>query len=235
MGKYSDELNDNHLVESLLELGRHIDFPPTPNIVPALLAREKVTGFLERTTTHHVRRGVRGLIFASVLIVSSFVAIMSDQPRRSPGYGSVLGLGQGVSLAYAQAHSPFHILAPTGLSTPDAVYLHTSPKAVYLLYRTSHGGLARGNLLVAEFPSKEMLLNARNLKSFAMRVPIGASMGYVVRSKAPKVRLLTGRFRIDVHSRGAGTTLLWQKNGITVVLESNLSQRAAVAVAASAH
>lgn len=294
MSRDSGGLSDRDLERRLVDLGRHLAYPPTPDVTHALPIHVATTGRKSRTTMRHqADRRALGPITVALVTIIGMLTITSPSVRTAagewlgiPGVRStvvgpgmsagVLNLGQSVSLAYAQAHVPFRILTPSHLGPPAEVYLSTTaPDAIVLAYHarsrllrvpgrsslliidalhrsTTPNGVFqcfRGRMALPSAPGWHDLLlteartNVTQIKygkrgrvqSFALRLPVGVYPGYWARSPQVVWQYATSRENFVNHPQAAAHTLLWQRDGLTLSLESALSEHAAVRVAASMH
>ena len=222
----------------LTELGRQVEFPPTPNLAPAVRRR-----LGERRSW---RRPV-ALVLA-VLVVAIGAALAVPQARTAildwlglrgvhivrveklppvPVVGN-LDLGRQVTLAEARRRAPW-LLVPT--DAPDRVYVSTAIPGgkVSLLWGTP----ASVRLLLTEFRAQQTYIEKLIEPNTEVEpVEIG-DIG--VWLEEPHVLLFTdrdGRFRQNT-ARLAGKTLLWQQGDLTFRLESGLDRTGAVALANS--
>jgi hypothetical protein len=166
----------------LLALGRELEWPATPNVVPAIRSRLS-TGPRRRQPL--AWRVAFAAVAAVVVTAGALLAVPATRdaiagffhlkgliiqrvptnptPRPSPGpisIGDRLNLGQPVTLAQAQAASHYQIAVPRALGTPDAVYLvgPADAQGVALVYLPGPGlpqAAETGvGALVIEFPGQ---------------------------------------------------------------------------------
>lgn len=167
------------LEQQLVELGRHIGYPATPELASTLRAR-----LSERSPRRVVTRrrvalvgialallgalfgvppvrtaiahwlGIQGVVITPV---SSLPAKPPSPLPASPGpLGSTLSLGRSTSLSEARAAVGFLVAVPSGLGPPDAIYTRTDiGPAVSLVYAPSGGvpqsGQTGVGVLITEF------------------------------------------------------------------------------------
>jgi hypothetical protein len=156
-----------------------------------------------------------------------------------------LDLGQRVTLATAEHRVSFHLFLPTlpGLGRPDEVYLDTSPPGgrISLLYRsrpslppTRETGVG---LLLTEFrATDDQVWLGKNVgwRSLPEGIAVGADHGYWIKGAHLIYTYRTDEGRVVWNNvRLAGSTLLWNHAGLTLRLESALSERAAIRIAMS--
>jgi hypothetical protein len=148
-----------------------------------------------------------------------------------------------VSLAIAQQRVSFHVVLPARppFHHPDGVYLDTSllDGRVSLLYR-AHAGLPPTRstgvgLLLTEFRDTDGRLVLGKMvgwKSAPQRIMVGGDHGYWI--KGAHLTYTSGpQPLVWTTVRLAGNTLLWDHDGLTLRLESALSEREALRLARS--
>ena len=169
------------------------------------------------------------------------VRITVDEPPADPTPpGSKLGLGERVTLAEAEARAAFPLRFPTTLGPPDAVYVAEAEgfDQVTFAYDPAEGLPAapghQEGLLLAQFQGepegdyvKKLIFGDPAVDEVMVRGTRGIwvegphQISYI----GPKGTLETDSTRL---SAGA---LIWEEDGITYRLESDLSKREAVALA----
>ena len=223
----------------LSELGRYVEFPPTPNLAPAVRRR-----LGERRSW---RRPVVLALAVLVLAIGAALAVPAartaildwlglrgvhivrvDKLPPAPVIGN-LDLGRPVTLAEARRRAPW-LRVPDDAS--DGVYISTAIPGgkVSLLWGTP----TSPRLLLTEFRAREayiekLIQSDANVESVDVG-DIGVWLG------EPHVLLFTdrdGRFRQNT-ARLAGKTLLWQQGDVTLRLEGTLSKEDALRIARSA-
>ena len=175
--------------------------------------------------------GPRGIIFFPL-------------PRRLPApIGAKLQLGDRVPLATARARVTFRILTPTALGAPDEVYVRritdgsASDTTVSLVYR------ARPNLPAAPHTSVGALLTEARGIVFAKffdpttrvePVTVAGQPGYWLTGRPHLFAYLDAQQRVRSETlRLAGDTLLWNRDGLVLRLETALPRDAALRLAAN--
>jgi hypothetical protein len=166
----------------LFALGPELEWPATPNVVPAIRSRLVAD---PRRRPSPAWRVAFAAAAAVVLTAGALLAIPSTRdaiaaffhlqgliiqrvptnPTPAPSHGTTsigdrLNLGAQVTLDQAQATAHFQIAVPRALGTPDAVYLlgHGDTQGVGLVY-LPHPGLPQAaqtgvGALVIEFPGQ---------------------------------------------------------------------------------
>ena len=223
----------------LTELGRRVEFPPTPDLAPAVRRR-----LGER------RSWRRPLVLAlAVLVVAVGAALAVPAARTAildwlglrgahivrvdklppvPVNGN-LDLGQPVTLAEARSRAPW-LLVPD--DAPDSVYISkTIPGGkVSLLWGTPTSVRA----LLTEFRGTKAYIE-KLIEPVAKveRVDAGSIGAWLEEPHVLAYVDRDGHFREDT-ARLAGKTLLWQQGDVTLRLEGKLSKTEALRIARSA-
>ena len=217
---------------ALRELGRHVEFPPTPEIASAIRGR------LERP-----RPWRRPLAIALAVLAVAIGAVLAVPPARTAvldwlGLRHVsivrvdelpptepivrLDLGRETSLAKA----PLWALVPD--DKPDKVFVDDG--TVNLLW----GDPEHPRLLLTEFRGdafiEKLIQPSTDVEAVTVNGRPGAWLDepHVVMFKDPR-----GRIR-DNSGRLAGKTLLWQHGEVTLRLEGDLTKEEALRIARSA-
>jgi hypothetical protein len=222
----------------LTELGRRVEFPPTPNLAPAVRRR---LGVRRRSWRRPVALALAVLVVAigaALAVPAARTAILDWLGLRGvhivrveelppvPAVGN-LDLGRPVTLAEARRRAPW-LLVPDDV--PDSVYISTGLPGgkVSLLWGTP----TSVRLLLTEFRGQAYIEKLIEPDAKVEPVEIG-SIG--VWLEEPHVLAFVdrhGRFREDT-ARLAGQTLLWQEDDVTLRLEGQLSKEEALRIARS--
>jgi hypothetical protein len=232
---------------ALRELGREIEWPPTPDLAPHVRA-QLVPAAARRS---HFRRAPsvgagkwrRPLAIALAILVVAVGAVLAVPPARTAvldwlglrGVSIVrvdelpptpvverLELGRQVTLEEA----PLWLLVPD--DEPDGVY--TGNGTVSLLWGTPD----RVRLLLTEFRGQAFIEKAIEQDAPVERVTVNGEAG--VWLEEPHVVFfedLRGQMRQST-GRLAGKTLLWQHGDVTLRLEGDLSKEEALRIARTA-
>jgi hypothetical protein len=240
---------------ALADLGRHIEFPPTPDLVPRL--RERLA---ERPGSRLGLTRRRGLGLAFALLVVSLAAVMAVPQTR----GAILEffhlrgvtiervgelptvplerdfnklfLGEEVSLDEARDRADFEIVVPEALGDPDGVYFQESPPGgmVSLVYGTPE----RPRALFTQFRGsvEEVIFKKTAAGTQIDSVRVGGEPGYFLSGNPHDFSYLDrrGEFRQEI-VRLAGNTLLWERGPLTLRLEADINQQEALKIARSVH
>jgi hypothetical protein len=218
---------------ALSELGRHVEFPPTPDLATALRGR------LQRRR-QWLRRP---LAIALAVLVVAIGAVLAVPPARTAildwlGLRNVsivrvdelpptdpivrLDLGRETSLARA----PLWALVPD--DEPDRVFVDDG--TVNLVWGDPH----KPRLLLTEFRGEAFIekLIQPDDDVEALRVD-GSPGAWVEQPHVVLFKDLRGRVR-ESSARLAGKTLLWQHGEVTLRLEGDLTKEEALRIARSA-
>jgi hypothetical protein len=231
---------------ALLELGRQVEFPPTPDLASAVRRR---LGVPRRQTWWQ-----RPVVIAVAVLVVALAAVFAVPPARTaildwlgingaritrvdklppaPTIGN-LDLGERITLAEARRRAPW-LLVPSakGVGEPDLVsYSSAVPGGkITLLWGTP----SDVRLLLTEFRGEAYIekLVEPSTKVELLRVD-GSRGAWVEGSHVLIYRDRRGLTREDT-ARLAGNTLLWQREDVTSRLEGHFSREEALRIARSA-
>jgi hypothetical protein len=222
----------------LRELGRHVEFPPTPDLPSAV--RGRLGG--RRTWRRPAAVAFAVLVVAigaALAVPAARTAILDwlglrgvhivrvEKLPPAPVIGH-LDLGRQVTLVEARRRAPWLLVPGEG---PDGVYVSTSIPGgkVSLLWGTP----TSVRLLLTEFRGRAYIEKLIGPDAKVEPVDVGDSAVWL---EEPHVLAFTdrdGRFR-ESTARLAGKTLLWQQGDVTLRLEGDLSKEEALRIARSA-
>ena len=227
--------------------------PAWPRLAAAALVALVLGAFILLTASPAARTGVAdrlGLRGVQIIVAPSPTtpAFLSASPtvtsRSTPGLS--LGFGQPVTLAQARDRVTYPVLVPSAatLRSPDVVYLDTEPPGgmVSLVWRIGPNLPALPTtdvgLVINEFQGSldQNLFVKMADPSEIHVVTVNGTTGYWIAGGAHSVVYLdpTGNVRL-LPGRLAGNTLLWEQNGQTYRIESQLSESEALKIAAVLH
>jgi hypothetical protein len=217
---------------ALRELGRHVEFPPTPDLASAL-----------RTRLERPRRWSRPLAVALAVLVVAVGAVLAVPPARTAVL-DWLGL-RGVSIVRVDElpptpaterldlgrkitpeAAPLWLVVPD--EEPDSIYLENG--RVSLLWGTPD----RVRLLLTEFQGMAFIEKLIQTDTRVERVTVNGQPGawieepHIVFFEDPRGRMRQSTGRL------AGKTLLWQHGEVTLRLEGDLSKEEALRIARTA-
>jgi hypothetical protein len=234
------------LESALLDLGRHLQYPPVEDLAPAVL--DDIGG--RRTAP----RRMAVLAVATVALLVGGLALLSPGVRAAllrifalPGVrievgtpepkapvqrlGEGLDLGDPVGLATARDQAAFPVRVPGGLGQPDRVFVEPTPagRRVWLVYRARPGLPAAEEtgvgLLVTEFRGDigELLIKKVEAEGAAvMPIDVDGHRGFFIRGAHTLMFVNDVGGVIDDRTRVAGNVLIWVADGVVYRLESAL-------------
>ena len=250
------------LEKQLTELGRHVEFPPTPHL--ALLVRPRLTASAARPSARRPAIIIAAAvgILALVLgvppvrtaiahwlgipgVVISPVPSLAPQPSPHhtpslPGLGANLGLGQLSTIATARQTVGFQVLVPQRLGPPDAVYIRSDlGPVVTLVYKPRVGlppsGQTGVGLLITEFrgATDPMLMQKFvTPETTVTPVTVNGGPGFWLGGAPHQLGYLLPDGSVAPDTlRLAGQTLVFERGEVTVRIEGNLIETAALAIA----
>jgi hypothetical protein len=230
---------------ALRELGRHVEFPPTPDLASGIRRRlgERRRIWWQRPAV--VALAVLGVAIGAVLAVPPARTAMLDwlgirgaritrveKLPPAPAVGN-LDLGRRLTLAEARRRAPW-LLVPSaeGVGAPDLVSFSAAIPGgkITLLWGTRRDV----HLLLTEFRGEAFVEKLVEPGAKVELLPVDGSRGaWVGGSHVLVYRDRNGLVREDT-SRLAGKTLLWQRGQVTLRLEGDFSKQEALRIARSA-
>ncbi|MGI8608759.1 MAG: hypothetical protein ACR2MY_05960 [Candidatus Dormibacteria bacterium] len=246
---------------ALRDLGEYIQYPTTPDLEAAVRAR--VLADRERTSWRWSALTKPALAAAVVILALGASALLIPPVRDtlakffhvqgvvierrsntpSPTAGNSLALGTQTSLDDARIQVTFPVTLPRSLGLPAAVYVGTPPPGgeVNLVYAPGPGlpeAHSTGvGLLLSEFRGSiapEFFGKIVGPGTTVDEVVVAGTHGYWI-SGSPHAffyRQASGD-AADEPLRLADNTLVWERNGVTLRIESGLTRDATVRIANS--
>ena len=229
---------------ALRELGRHVEFPPTPDLA---------SGVRRRLGDRRRIRWQRPLVIALAVLGVAIGAVLAVQPARTavldwlgirgaritrveklppaPALGN-LDLGRRIALAEARRRAPW-LLVPSaeGVGAPDLVARSAQVPGgkITLLWGTRRDV----HLLLTEFRGEAFIEKLVQPGAKVELLQVDGSPGaWLGGSHVLMYRDRDGRIRDDT-ARLAGKTLLWQRGAVTLRLEGDFSREEALRIARS--
>ena len=229
---------------ALRELGRHVEFPPTPDLA---------SGVRRRLGDRRRMRWQRPLVIALAVLGVAIGAVLAVQPARTavldwlgirgaritrveklppaPALGN-LDLGRRITLAEARRRAPW-LLVPSaeGVGAPDLVARSAQVPGgkITLLWGTRRDV----HLLLTEFRGAAFIEKLVQPGAKVELLQVDGSPGaWLGGSHVLMYRDRDGRIRDDT-ARLAGKTLLWQRGAVTLRLEGDFSREEALRIARS--
>jgi hypothetical protein len=233
------------LERALVLVGRDIDVPEAPDLVPAVLARIGPRGerlLRRRRLALAVAFAVLAAVVATLAVPDARSAILrllhiggedvefvDELPEVPAQLDLGLTLGRSATLAEARERAPFDV--QTLDERPDAVYLGEHD-TVWFLY----GDEERPRLLVAQTP--QLRFDTSFLKKLATGgtrvdfVDIGTARGAFLHGEPHVVYLLDENGEVVVETaRLARDVLVWSASGVAYRLEGDFSLEDALELA----
>lgn len=244
------------LERALTDLGARIDLPPETDLASAVRRRIEASP----ARRFPIRPWVwtrRSLVLAVVLVllaasiaVASYLAVRGVRirvgetppaPTPTAAVGTALRLGERSTLAAARAEVTFPVRVPAALGPPDEVYLgrFVPGYQVTMLYRPRAGlpeaGATKAGLLLFQFSAR---LDRAGLDKFVAPgqvrdVTVGGAPGVWIQGTHTVAWLNPAGDVMRDTVRLSDNVLLWQRGTVTLRLESALSMRDAIRIAAS--
>ncbi len=223
---------------ALRELGRSVEFPPTPDLGPAVRSRLGERPLWRRPVAIALAVLVVAL-GAALAVPSARTAILDwlglrgvsiqrvEELPTVPARGN-LDLGRPVSLAEARRQAPW-LLVPD--DAPDSVYLSSSIPGgkVSFLWGTP----TSVQLLLTEFRGQAYIEKLIEPETKVEPVDLGDQGVWLEEPHVLAFVDRDGNFRQST-ARLAGKTLIWQQGDVTLRLEGDLSKQEALRIARSA-
>jgi hypothetical protein len=237
------------LEQALRELGRELELPASPDVVPAVLARLEPRPAarlsLRRPTGRRLALALavvalaaaaatlavpeaRSALFRVLHIGSERIELVDDLPpvEESGGLGTSF-LGEQVSLDEARTRAGFPLRELD--EAPDRVYLDgtrpTAPRDVRLLVAQVPGLRVEEDLIL-----KKLATSATSVHG----VSVAGARGYFLSGEPHLVLLLDESGSVvEDSARLAGNVLVWEDGGVTYRLEGDFSEDEAVELAES--
>jgi hypothetical protein len=240
---------------ALADLGRHVEFPPTPDLAPRV--RERLA---DRPESRPGLARRRGLALAFALLAVAVAAVLAVPQTRAAileffhlrgvtieRVGELptvplqrdfnkLFLGEKVSLDEARDRVDFEVVVPEALGDPDGVYFQESPPGgmVSLVYGTPEHPRA----LFTQFRGsvEEVIFKKTAAGTQIDSVQVGGEPGYFLSGNPHEFSYLDtrGEYRQEI-VRLAGNTLLWERGPLTLRLEVDINEEEALKIARSVH
>jgi hypothetical protein len=249
------------LEAALRDLGRHLTWPPTPDLVPAVRAGLEHGAEVRPIPRRPVRRGLVLAAAALLVLLAGSVALspairaaflrlftlpgvrieVSESPAEPVDEPSVEApfLGRRVSLAEARREVPFPLAVPDDLGRPDEVYLGGGGDRalVTMAYRrapniTTDPRTGYAVLLTQlRGTTSADLIKKTTVETRVVPVTVGGERGYFVQGEHAVYVLDPADQPLVDEARIAGNTLLWTRGEVTLRLEADVPLSQAVAIA----
>jgi len=236
---------------ALVRLGRELAYPETPELASSVRARlaagRPSRGRLSRRALVVAFAGLAVVAAAALAVPQSRAAILEffglrgvaierveELPEVNPQ--APLILGDEVSLEEAASRAGFALLVPEELGEPDVVYFASVPAGGMVSF--VYGDPDDPRALFTQFRGsvEEVAFMKKAVADTEVRdVFVGASRGFWLSGDPHVFRFIdaNGQFT-EENVRLAGNVLLWERGGVTLRLEADVSLAEALEIARSA-
>jgi hypothetical protein len=241
---------------ALVDLGRHVEFPPTPDLTPRVRARLAEKPSRARS----LARGYRNRVAIALAVLAVAVGAVMAVPQTraaileffrlrgvtiervdelptvpiNEDFNKVF-LGEQVTLDEARDRADFEVLLPEALGDPDGVYFQESPPGGMVSF--VYGTVEQPRALFTQFRAtvRDVIFKKVAAGTRIESVTVDGEQGYFLSGDPHDFAYYdrTGMFRQEL-VRLAGTTLLWERGPLTLRLEAEVSKADALKIARSA-
>jgi rRNA maturation protein Nop10 len=241
---------------ALVDLGRRIEFPPTPDVAPRVRARLAEGGAPKRTMRRPYGHR-RTLAIALAALAVAVGAVMAVPQTRAaileffhlrgvtiervgtlptvPVRNELGPLGKRVSLDEARELADFGVVVPEALGEPDEVYFwdgNPPGGMVSLVY----GSREHPRAFVTEFRAsvERVIFKKVATDTRVEQVRIDGDPGYFLSGSPHQFSYVDryGEYREEL-VRLVGNTLVWERGPVTLRLEADVSKADALKIAHS--
>jgi hypothetical protein len=239
---------------ALVDLGREIEFPPTPELAPAVRAR-----LAEGRAPRFAPGGRRALLIALAVLAVAIGAVMAVPQTRAAILEffrlrgvtvervdelptvpinddfNELFLGERVTLDQARERAEFEVVVPKALDDPDGVYFSNSPSGGMVSF--VYGTVEEPTALFTQFRAtvEEVIFKKVAATTRVEPVTVDGEPGYFLSGDPHEFSYFdrTGQFREEL-VRLAGNVLVWERGPLTLRLEADIPKAEALKIARSA-
>jgi hypothetical protein len=239
---------------ALVELGRSLEFPPTPDLTARVRERIAAERAPRRRVTFFPAR--RALVVALAVIAVSVGALMAVPGTRAaileffglrgvkiervetlptvPKQTALDDLGARVSLDEASELVDFDVVVPERLGDPDEIYFSDFPPGGMVSF--VYGSAAEPRALFTQFRAtvEDAFFKKVEAGTDIEDVRIGGEFGFYLSGNPHVFGYLDedGQFREET-VRLVGNVLLWERGELTLRLEGEISKTEALRIARS--
>ena len=239
----SDRADVDPIERRLFELAREVEWPPTPDLVPAV--RRRIAPRFGRGLAVLLVAAAIALALVTQVAVAQYLELRGATLRSVPALPSPSALPPGdvgqryalgdryATVGKASQAAGFTPLVPGALGPPDGVYYRPASGAITLLYRPRPGLPATADpevgALVTEARGQVSNPSFGKLQgpgTSVEEVAIGGDLGYWI-SGAPHGFFFyeAGGGRTSADSlRLSGSALIWNRGGLVLRIESGLGR-----------
>ncbi|TDV43621.1 hypothetical protein [Actinophytocola oryzae] len=239
-------MNDDQLETALRALGARLDVPDPPDLTDAVLARLDDEPRWQPATVHRIAAAVLAAVvaLATAMTLSPTVRaavydffriggvefyVNEPAPTSPPPWADPLLPGEhDVSLAQARRDAEFPLRLPATLGPPTLVRVVDDARVVSMAFG------AHGEVRVDQFDGGLATMFGKFTRAEDI-VHVTVSGDPAVWVNRPHPVLYTGRDGVmrQASARVAGSTLIWEHDGITYRVEGDLTAPQAIEVAES--
>ena len=239
---------------ALVDLGRRLEFPATPDVAPRVRAR-LAEGAPERGLPRaYTWRRIAAV--ALVVLAVAIGAVMAVPQTRAaileflhlrgvtierggalptlpvqPNFNELF-VGERVSLDRARARADFEVVVPEALGEADGIYFQETPPGGMVSF--VYGSLERPRALFTEFRATvdEAVFKKVAPDTRIHEVTVDGGPGFFLSGAPHQFTYIDreGVFREEL-VRLAGNTLLWERGPVTLRLEADLTEAEALEIA----
>lgn len=239
---------------ALVDLGRHLDLPATPELAPPVRQR-----LAEGPTPRFAPGGRRALLIALAVLAVAVGAVMAVPQTRAAileffhlrgvtiervgelptvpvndDFNKLL-VGEPVTLEEAEELVSFEIVVPEALGDPDGIYYQDSPRGGMVSF--VYGTLENPRVLFTQFRATvdQVIYKKVAATTRIQPVEIEGRQGYFLSGDPHDFAYYDAdqQFRQEL-VRLAGNTLLWERGLLTLRLEADITLQEALKIARSA-
>jgi hypothetical protein len=237
---------------ALVQLGRQLDLPPTPELAPRVRAR-LAEGPARRIWASRPRGLALAFVAALIVAVGALLAVPGTRAaileffhlrgvtiQRVEELPTVplqrdfnkLFLGEKVTLDEAKQRANFDVVVPEALGDPDAIYFQDNPPGGMVSF--VYGTPEKPRALFTEFRAtvKDVAVKKVAAGTHITSVQIDGRQGYFLSGEPHEFAYFdrNGEFRQEI-VRLAGNTLLWERGPLTLRLEAGINREEALEIA----
>jgi hypothetical protein len=239
---------------ALVELGRSLEFPPTPDLAARVRERIAAEPASRRPVTRFPAR--RAVVVALAVLAVSVGALMAVPGTRAaileffglrgvtiervetlptvPKQTALDDLGARVSLDEARELADFDVVVPERLGDPDEIYFSDFPPGGMVSF--VYGSAAEPRALFTQFRAtvEDVFFKKVEAGTDIEDVRIGEQFGFYLSGNPHVFGYLDedGQFREET-VRLVGNVLLWERGELTLRLEGDISKDEALRIARS--
>jgi hypothetical protein len=234
---------------ALVELGRSIEFPPTPDLAPRV--RERIAT-RRRVVFFPARRTLVIALAVAAVVVGALMAVPGTRAAILEFFGlrgvriervetlptvpknADLNLGARVSLERAEELAPFEVVVPERLGDPDEVYFSDFPPGGMVSF--VYGSAEEPRALFTQFRAsvRDVFFKKVEAGTDVESLTIDGQPGFYL-SGEPHVFAFVdqnGQYNQET-IRLVGNVLIWERDALTLRLEGDITRDEALRIAHS--